>query len=95
MGYWCNFNTPDFFDYCHHDFNRCARSLNDGIYYCNQWRCIMTKNDFKDIQPFLEALANGKTILYEIEYAKWVELERYYFSAPVEKYRIEDSQYTT
>jgi hypothetical protein len=55
----------------------------------------MTKNDFKDIQPFLEALANGKTILYEIEDAKWVELERYYFSAPVEKYRIEDSQYTT
>lgn len=55
----------------------------------------MNKNDSKDIQPFIEALARGKTILYEIEEAKWVELQRYYFSAPIEKYRIKDSNDVT
>jgi hypothetical protein len=48
----------------------------------------MNKNDSKDVQPLIEALARGNTVLYEIEEAKWVELERYYFSAPIDKYRI-------
>jgi hypothetical protein len=52
----------------------------------------MNKNHSKEIKPFIEALASGKTILYEIEEAKWVELERYYFSAPIEKYRIIDRE---
>jgi hypothetical protein len=50
----------------------------------------MNKHDSKDLRPFVEALAMGKTILYEIEDQKWVALERYYFSAPIEKYRIID-----
>lgn len=53
---------------------------------------MMYTNTITDVLPFIEALAMGKTILYEIEEAKWVELERYYFSAPIEKYRIKDSQ---
>lgn len=52
----------------------------------------MNKHDANDLRPFVEALAMGKIILYEIEENKWVELERYYFSAPVEKYRILDNE---
>jgi hypothetical protein len=55
----------------------------------------MNKNDYKDVKPFIEALTSGKTILYEIEEAKWVELERYHFSAPIEKYRIVESEPAT
>lgn len=52
----------------------------------------MNKHDTKNFRPFVEALAMGKTILYEIEEHKWVELERYYFSAPIEKYRILENE---
>jgi hypothetical protein len=52
----------------------------------------MNQHDTKNFRPFVEALAMGKTILYEIEEHKWVELERYYFSAPIEKYRIVENR---
>lgn len=52
----------------------------------------MNKHNAKDYISLIEALADGKTIMYEIEDENWVELERYYFSAPVEKYKIKDSE---
>lgn len=52
----------------------------------------MNKNDVKDYHTLIEAFAKGKTILYEIEENNWVVLERYYFSAPVEKYKIKEDK---
>jgi len=48
----------------------------------------MNENDSNNVQPFIEALVRDNTVLYEIKEAKWLALERYYFSAPIEKYRI-------